>query len=222
MPAMQILASRIQLATKLTNKMASQRELPSPLSSYRAVIVYLHEDIEPSSEQAFIDYAKEGGKLILLHHTIGSTKRKNKEWFPFLNITLPLGDLASGGYTYLAPVSFDVVNLAPGNYVTSHNVHYDEEIPYTDPLTRIRETLPATRFTNTEVYLNHLLKGQRTILLGLRYRDRKTGISYTQDTAGWSMKAGKGTVYYFMPGHRAEDFNNHAYVQILINAVVWR
>lgn len=222
MPAMQILASHIHVATKLTSKMVNQPELPGSLSSYRAVIIYLHQDIEPSSEQAFIDYAREGGKLILLHHTIGSSKRKNRDWFPFLNITLPLGDLASGGYSYLAPVSFEVVNLAPGNYVTSHKVHYDEKIPFTDPSSGAREIVSSTRFANTEVYLNHQLKGQRTILLGLSYQDRKTGISYMQDTAGWSMKTGKGTVYYFMPGHNAEDINNRAYNQILINAVAVR
>jgi hypothetical protein len=122
-------------------------------------------------------------------------------------------------------VSFDVVNLMPGNYVTSHHVRYDESVPYTDPIPGTGEspatehTLPGTRCDDTEVYLNHNLMGARTLLLGLEYRDPVTGKVYMQNTAGWFMDAGKGFVFYFMAGHRAEAFKNQAYAQILINAV---
>jgi Trehalose utilisation len=211
--AMLILTSHIQADTKLTCRIVGQTEMPQSLANYRAVIVYIHGDLLPHSEHAFIAYAQEGGKLILLHHSISSHKRENKDWFSFLHIDLPLGDLASGAYKYYAPVSFDIVNLAPGNYVTSHNVHYDKMIPYND------HPLPGTSFDDTEVYLNHKFNAPRTVLLGLKYRDPATGTVFMQDTAGWLMQTGKGMVFYFMVGHRPEDFNNPAYSQILSNAV---
>src|ERR1700761_5040896 len=130
--AMLCLTPHIQADTKLTSKIVGQTEMPPSLSNYRAVIVYIHGDLLPHAEHAFIAYAQEGGKLILLHHSISSHKRENEDWFSFLHIDLPLGDLASGAYKYYAPVSFDIVNLVPGNYVTSHNVHYDKTISYND------------------------------------------------------------------------------------------
>jgi hypothetical protein len=217
--AMQLLASHIQADTKLTSRIIGQTELPPSLSSYRAVIVYIHGDLQASSEHAFIKYAEDGGKLILLHHSISSHKRENKDWFSFLHIELPLGDLATGGYKYFAPVTFDIVNLAPDNYVTTHHVHFDKIIQYTDPAGGGERSLPGTEFRDTEVYLDHKLSGPRTLLLGLKYRDPATGVVYMQDTAGWLMDTGKGLVFYFMVGHRAEDFNNPAYSQILSNAV---
>jgi hypothetical protein len=220
--AMQVLTSHLQADTKLTSSIVGQTELPASLSGYRAVIVYLHGDLQASSEHAFIQYAEDGGKLILLHHSISSHKRENKDWFSFLHIELPMGDLSAGGYKYFAPVMFDVVNLAPGNYVTSHDVPFDKKIPYTDPEGGGERTLSGTEFSDTEVYLNHHLSGPRTLLLGLKYRDAATGKWYMQDTAGWLMKSGKGMVFYFMAGHRAEDFNNPAYSRILSNAVEYR
>lgn len=217
--AMQILTSHIQAATKLTSRIAGQTEMPGSLAGYRAVIVYIHGDLQPSSEHVFIDYANGGGKLILLHHSVSSHKRENKDWFSFLHIELPLGQLANGGYKYFAPVSFDIVDLAPGNYITSHKVDFNEMVPYTDPRGGGEHILTGTKFEGTEVYLNHNLSGPRTLLLGLKYRDPGTGTVYMQDTAGWLLKTGKGMVFYFMVGHRAEDFNNPVYSQILINAV---
>ena len=195
--AMQILIAQIRAQTKLTSRIVGQTELPTSLSDYRAVLVYIHGDLLAASEHALIDYTTSGGKLILLHHSISSHRRENKEWFHFLKNKLPLGDLLSGGYKHFAPVSFDVVNLMPGNYVASHHVRYDESVPYTDPIPWTGEspatehTLPGTRFDDTEAYLNHNLIGARTLLLGLKYRDLVTGKVYMQNTAGWFMDAGK-------------------------------
>jgi Trehalose utilisation len=219
--AMLNLTSHIQSDTQLSSKIVGQTEMPKTLAGYRAVIVYIHGDLQPQAEHAFIAYAQEGGKLILLHHSISSHKRENKDWFSFLHIELPPGDLAVGGYKYFAPVSFDIVDLAHGSYVTSHNVHFDKTVPYTDPAGGAERTLPGTSFDDTEVYLNHRLEGPRTLLLGIKYRDPASGVVYMQDTAGWLMQSGKGMVFYFMVGHRPEDFNNPAYSQILSNAVAY-
>ncbi len=64
-----------------------------------------------------------------------------------------------------------------------------------------------------------MLQGERTILLGLKYTDAKSGTVYQQATAGWMLPTDKGEVFYFMMGHRAEDFDNAAYRHMLDNAV---
>lgn len=220
--AMQVLASQLEADAKVTTRIIGQTELPTSLGSYRAVIVYLHGELQPHPEQAFIQYADGGGKLILLHHTISSRKRENKDWFTFLHIELPTGPLASGGYTYFDPVSFEVVNLAPGNAITTRDVHYGKSVRYAGTTGAAERMLPGTEFADTEVYLNHKLSGPRTVLLGMKYVDPKTKAVFMQDTAGWLLETGKGAVFYFMMGHRVEDFENAAYRKMLSNAVEYR
>ena len=208
-PAMQVLAAQLEKRVHVTSEIVTQDHLPASLKPYPSVLVYIHKDIAEASETAFIDYAKAGGKLILLHHSISSGKRKNKSWLPFLGVELPDKPFAEGGYKYFAPVTFEVVNLAPGNPVTTRSVDYPAHEP------------DRIRFSDTEVYLNHVLTGPRTILLGLQYMEAKSGKLYSQGIAGWYRPAGRGGVYYFMAGHRAEDFQNPAYAQIIANAVAF-
>jgi hypothetical protein len=96
--AMQILTAQIRAQTKLTSRIVGRTELPTSLSDYRAALVYIHGDLLAAWEHALIDCTTSGGKLILLHPSISSHRRENKEWFHFLKIELPLGDLLSGGY----------------------------------------------------------------------------------------------------------------------------
>ncbi|MEO7142096.1 MAG: ThuA domain-containing protein [Bryobacteraceae bacterium] len=222
-PAMQTLARQMKDRTGMSSDITSQDKMPASLGAYRVVIVYIHKKLDEDPEMAFIGYAKNGGKLMLLHHSISSGKRPNRGWFPFLGISLPTGDLADGGYKYFDPASFNVVNRAPGNYVTTHKVKYGERVPYSSSGQSGRETeRPAFRVTGTEIYLNHKLEGPRTILLGIKYTEPKSGKVFQQDTAGWYKKTEKGEVYYFMVGHRAQDFDIPAYAQILANAIEYR
>jgi len=59
-----------------------------------------------------IGYAQEGGRLIALHHSISSGKRTNEQWFSFLGVDLPKGDVAGGGYIWIEGVTIEVANLA--------------------------------------------------------------------------------------------------------------
>jgi hypothetical protein len=207
LPAMDVLSKQLKTRIVSTTTITTQDKMPADLSVYPVVMVYIHKDIGEPAEQAFIDYAKNGGKLILLHHSISSGKRKNQFWFPFLNISLPTGDLASGGYKYFDPATFQVVNLAPQHFITTNKVTWPETAAYDG------HECPAFTLTDTEIYLNHVFSGPRTTLLGAKYE------TYMQPTAGWYRPAGKGTVMYFMPGHKATDFDNPTYTQILANAV---
>ena len=99
--------------------------MPADLGSYRVVMVYIHRSISPASEEAFIRYAQDGGKLFLLHHSISSGKRENKQWFPFLDISLPNKPYAEGGYKYFDPADFDDAVATRDFQARGFRVEYD-------------------------------------------------------------------------------------------------
>lgn len=220
-PAMELLAAKLKAEENVSARVVLQTDLPARLADYTAVIVYIHKGLGDAAERAMVDYTQGGGKLIALHHSISSGKRKNKEWFPFLGVTLPEGDVAAGGYKWAEPVSIDLVNLAPAHFITTHRVTYPAAIPFA-AVPGGRETpLPGFTLTESEIYLNHALTDSHTRLLGVRYTDAKTGKVWMQTHAGWVKPAGKGWIVYLMAGHSAQDFENPAYARIVLNAVIW-
>jgi hypothetical protein len=213
-PAMQVLAKKLEAGAGASCTLVEQTAIPAGLARYSALIVYIHRSIGEAAEKAFIDYAQSGGKMILLHHSISSGKRKNRFWFPsFLEMSLPEKEFSAGGYKYYEGIKMELVNLAPSHYVTTHNVKY---LATTDYKSAVR---PAIELDDTEVYLNHVFTGERTMLLGIKFHDATTGTLFQQDTGGWIKRAGKGTVFYFMAGHSVKDFENPGYAQIVVNAV---
>jgi len=222
-PAMQLLADMLKARERIESQVISQTELPARLDAFQAVMVYIHRDLSERAEEAFIEYANGGGKLILLHHTISSNKRKNKRWLPFLGVSVPEGDLSQGGYKWIEGVTLSLVNLNLSHFITSHGVSYPESIQYETADAEVRDGhLPGFTLEDSEVYLNHVHTEPRTLLMGLRYTDAQTGRTYRQDTAGWIKPAGKGWIVYLMPGHTAKDFENAAYSRIVLNAIVWK
>jgi len=215
-PAMEALASRLKAGAGVDCEIVNQTAIPDDFKTRPALIVYIHGKIGEPAEVKFIDYAKSGGKLILLHHSISSGKRPNRYWFPFLGVKLPEGDLAQGGYKYYEGIEMEFVNLAPGNYVTTHQVPYGLQVEYNGQAKR------GFELQETEVYLNHHFTSPKHVLLGLKAKDPKTGKLYMQDTAGWYERAGSGWVFYFMAGHSTKDFANPAYAQIVVNAFTWK
>ncbi|MEK7409450.1 MAG: ThuA domain-containing protein [Acidobacteriota bacterium] len=213
-PAMEVLAGKLKAAAGVQSTIVQQTAMPADLSKYSALVVYIHRTIGEPAEKAFINYAESGGRLVLLHHSISSGKRANNYWFPFLKISLPAGSLEQGGYKYFDPAVMEIVNLAPREFITTHKVAYDRKVSYRD-----QGELPGFRLEDTEVYLNHVLTAPRTVLLGLKFTDPKSGQTYMQDRAGWYMKTGQGWVMYFMAGHGAREFEHPAYAQILVNAI---
>jgi hypothetical protein len=213
-PAMEILARQFEEKAKAETKIVTQAEMPASLEPFGTIVVYIHRELFPGPEKALLERTRGGGKLILIHHSISSGKRKNKEWFAALGVELPAGKLEDAGYGYYAPATFDVVNLAPDHPVTAKAVRYDRKVTFTDGKPRDSFTAPET-----EIFLNHKLSGPRTPLLGIKWTDPRSGKEYMQETAGWHMRLGKGSVFYFMPGHRAGDFEIPQYARILVNAL---
>ena len=221
-PAMEVVAARLKSEEHIDSRLVGQTGLPKLLTPFAAVVVYIHGALSETAEEAFIGYANAGGNLVLLHHSISSGKRSNRHWFSFLGVTLPEGGLDQGGYKWIEPAAFDLVNLAPGHFIMTNRVTYPLNVPYTSTNAPGAGSRPAFRLEHSEVYLNHVLAGPRTVLMGLKYRDEKTGVVYMQDHAGWTKPAGKGRIVYLMPGHRKEDFEDPAYSRIVLNAVIYR
>ncbi len=220
MPAMEVLARRLQGEAGIGSRLVRQQEMPARLGDFRAVVVYIHGALGASAEEAFIRYATNGGRLVALHHSISSGKRTNAMWFEFLGVRLPRGDVEQGGYKWIEPADLTVVNLAPEHAVTREGVRWPDRVPWgragAGEVQREAFTLPES-----EVYLNHVLTGDRTVLLGLRHVDA-TGRVWEQATAGWCKPAGAGWVFYLMPGHRAEDFEHAVFGRMVIHAITWR
>jgi hypothetical protein len=216
-PAMEVVAMRLKVEGNTSSKLLDQQHLPSNLARFQAVVVYIHKGLETAAERAFIRYAEEGGRLVLLHHSISSGKRQNRDWFNFLGVELPTGDLSAGGYKWIEGVNVTYFNLSDTSPVMTQQVPYPETVAVTvDNNTR---TLPGFTLKDTEVYLNHALKGPHTLLLGLKYTDAKSGQTWTQETAGWRRAAKKGWVFYFMPGHSTHDFEDPTYGRMVVNAL---
>ena len=233
-PAMQVLAARLEREAHIPSKLVSQKELPASLAAFEAVVVYIHGAMAESAEDACIDYTKAGGKLVLLHHSISSGKRKNPHWFSFLGVALPEGDLAHGGYKWIEGVRLSLVNLNPNHFIMTNEVSYPELIPYTSTNVPERRPsppqdaapaqarLPGFALDDTEVYLNHVHTEPHTLLMGLKYEDPKSGTIFMQDRAGWLKPAGRGLIIYLMPGHTKKDFEDPTYGRIVVNAVRYK
>lgn len=219
-PAMEVVAKYVKSNANVNCKIVSQSEFPDDLKEYEAIIVYIHRNLDQKVEKALIDYTTNGGKLIPLHHSISSGKRKNKYWFDFLGVTLPEGDVANGGYKWIEGVKYDVVNLEPDNLITSNGIKYPDKIQF--EYEGKMKTLPAFRLNETEVYLNHKLTPDHKLLFGFKYNDDKSGKTYIQTHCGWIKKAGKGIIIYLMPGHSVKEFQNPIYSQIVLNAILYK
>jgi hypothetical protein len=220
-PAMQVVAEKLKSEENISSKVISQKELPENLAKFDAVAVYIHKDLSESAENAFIAYALGGGKLILLHHSISSGKRKNAHWFSFLGVSLPEGDVNHGGYKWIEGVSLDLVNLNPNHFIMTNKVTYPERVGFMSTNPPIRSSVAGLKLNDSEVYLNHVLDPSRTLLMGLKFND-DSGAAFMQTHAGWIKNAGKGTVIYLMPGHTKRDFENPTYGRIVLNAFIYK
>ena len=224
LPQMKVLAKFLQDEGKLSVIISDQTSSPDDLSQYKTVIVFVHKDLHEETEKSIIEYTRNGGKLICLHHSISSKKAQNKFYFDFLGMRLDKGPMETGGYKWKAS-SWSLVNLNSQHFITNSNVEWDEKIAYTSSDYPSSEgTYPRISLgQDSEVFINHkFIDGrEKTVLCGIVYRDAETGKTYMQDRGAWIKKQGKGTIFYFMPGHAASDYQNNNIAQIILNAITW-
>ncbi len=221
LPQMQLLADYMQKAGGFTAELADQNRLPASLHPYRSVVLYVHRQLTEETELAVIKYTRQGGRLLVLHHSISSGKRNNRYWFDFLKIKLPEASLQDGGYAYRDPVDVQMVNLRPDHYITSHNLTWPEKTTYGDvsPI-----EAPAVTLHHSEAYLNQKFTDQneKLVLCGMKYFDSATGVWYMQDQAAWLKKADQGWIFYLMFGHKNNDFEVPQITQMILNAMTWQ
>lgn len=231
LPQMEVLSDFIsENVENIDIQIVDQDHLPVSKAEYDAVIVYIHRQLFENAEKWIIEYTKQGGRFICLHHSISSGKAKNKNYFPFLGIRLDGTDnardaeLPGAGYAWVDPVTLTIVNLNDQHYVTNHKIEWGEEIPYqSSDLSLKRQKFPSISLPGSEVYLNHKFTDgkDKTILLGLKFFDIRNNELFMQDRAGWYKKAGEGEIIYLMPGHSSIDFQNPYYAQMILNAITY-
>ena len=202
-----------------------QNDLMENLSSYHAIFMYIHGAMTPRTEKILIQYAQNGGRLIILHHGIASARIKNPDWLKLTGIYLAPRNHPSKPWKVLGNTTHTLVNLQPDHYITSHQVKYDRYIEYESSDSPSRPgRFPAIDLKNTEIFLNQQFSDgrEKTVLFGFHCIDPQTGTIYQQDRCGWYKPAGKGWVFYYQPGHQAADFEHPAYLQILHNTLTWQ
>ena len=198
-----------------------QNELPDDLSGYDAVFNFVHKPMTERAERLCIEYARDGGRHILLHHAISSSKRNNPKLLAELRAEVPPGRKPANGF-YVERGTLTLANLAPGHFITSNGIRYASKTKYPTVDGQFVER-DAITFENTEIFLNLKFApcAQRTVLYGITFRDAD-GVDFAQPVGGWVMRTGNGYSFYFQAGHEADDFSNPIYQQVLINCVLWK
>lgn len=225
-PQMEILGDFLHQNGGLEVEKAEQDQMPEDLSSYRAVFMFIHGAMEREAGLRMIEYAEKGGRLIVMHHGISSKKRLVPEWMNMLGVHLPSKEEEPEEfYTWIHDVDYDLVNLQPKHYITSHKIHWPIQTDYRSSDAPSRSaSYPAWNIINSEVFINHNFKDgrEKTVLCGFKFKDPKTGEWIMQDRGGWYKSVGRGWVFYFQPGHTTNDFQEKIYCQMIMNCITWK
>ncbi len=237
LPQIEALAPKLQSNIPHDVTVVDQSALPEDLSIYSAVLLYIHGELYRETEMAVINYTHQGGRLIVLHHSISSGKVKNEFYFDFLGIHLDNPGQSrnpvkpGGGYAWRnkasdgGEITLTLVNLDPIHYITNHGIQWPDTIRYTPsdfPSTEGR--YPSLSLESSEIYLNHKFTDgrEKTVLMGLKYFDDRNQTLFMQDRAGWIKKSGEGEIAYLMPGESVSDYEHPAITRMILNAIVWK
>jgi hypothetical protein len=205
MPTVKVLSRFLREKGKLNVTVVDQKTFPQDLSAYGSVIGYIHGKLEESAEMAIIDYTKQGGRYIALHHSISSGKAKNKCYFDFLGIQLDKGSQSKNpvepgqGYGWVEgeDIVLTLVNLNPRHYITNHRIQWGDTISYTSSdQPSVERAYPAITLPHTEVYMNHkFIDGrEKSVLCGFKFLDKRNKQLFMQDRAVWLKQYGKGDI----------------------------
>jgi len=221
--AMHVLAASLKAQGGVASKVVDQKGLPTDLSGFPAIFMYVHGGLTSKTEHALIDYTRAGGRLVILHHGLASARANNPDWLAFTGMYIAPRNHPTYPWRVVGNTTHTLVNLNPGHYITSHNVTYDREVEYVSSDAPSRPAkFPALDLPKTEVFLNqHFTDGrEKTVLFGFLCKDGDQTIM--QDRSGWLKPSEKGWIVYLQPGHSPEDFKNRNFVQIILNCLTWR
>ncbi len=223
-PQMDVLATFLHEEGGYEIHKKEQKQMPESLNGYEAVIQFIHGMLYDEPAAKLMNYTKNGGRLLVLHHGVSSKKKQTKGWYEFLGMELDRSDNAEHYYEWIHDVDYTLVNLHPNHYITSHKIEYPKTQSYAiaDQPSPKRE-FPAMTFEGSEVFINHQFTDgrEKTVLFGFHFKNPKDGKLYMQDRGGWYIQNGEGYVIYFQPGHLVDDFKD-PYCQIILNAIQWK
>jgi hypothetical protein len=232
---METLAKFLKEKGGIESTIVDQKSVPDDWSHFDAVIGFIHGALQEPIELKIIDYTKNGGRYVCLHHSISSGKSKNKYYFDFLGVRMTEIEKArepaepGGHYAWREPVDITVVNLNPDHYITSHDVTWPEKTKFRTDVANGANSAAQEReypaFTlRGEAYMNVFFTDgkDKTVLLGLKYLDDRNNAQYMQQGEGWLKAAGKGWIVYLQPGHFTQEFENPAVSQMILNAITWQ
>ena len=223
-PQMHVLGSALATMGPMVVHGADPTHVPADLAPYDAVVMYIHQVMEPSVEQALIRYTLQGGRLVVLHHGLASGKIHNPDWMKFTGMHIAPKDAPQNAWRVVGQVTHTLVNLNPAHYITSHRITYSDTIEYQPSEALSSPGLyPSLALPNTEMFLNqHVTDGrEKIILFGSHCIDPDTGQPIMQDRGGWCKPAGHGWICYLQPGHDEADFRHTTFVQIILNCITW-
>jgi len=235
LPQIKALAAFLKEKGKLQVEIVNQETLPESLSTFSSLIVFIHGDLTPATENAIINYTKNGGRYICLHHSISSAKAKNDNYFDFLGIQLdepekssqPVDPGEGYGWYHNGDKGIDLilVNLHPNHYITKHQIEWKDTINYTpSDFPSVSRKYPSLTIEDTEVYLNHKFTDgrEKTVLAGFKFYDPRNQQLFMQDRAIWFKKYHRGMVIYYMPGENVSDYTHPAVARMILNGVLWK
>ncbi len=217
---MHALAREINEDKKFEIDSVGQENFPQDLKEYDFVFMYLHKVLEDKTETALINYAKQGGTLIVLHHGIASAKIKNPGWLEFLGIKLYPAE-EQYGWKVLQHTTHTLVNLSPNHFITTHKISYNKSIQFqSDYSEELKGEYPVFDLPDTEIFVNQRFTdiNKKKILFGFIAEEAQI----MQPTSGWYQKTEKGWLFYFQPGHQIADFQNKNFKQIMLNTLEWK
>ncbi|MFX0099821.1 MAG: hypothetical protein ACFFCS_09570, partial [Candidatus Hodarchaeota archaeon] len=201
-----------------------------------ACVVYVHQPFKKKVDSSLIDYCKEGGTLVMLHHAIAQGKCLSDVWLPFCGVQIHRSVMEEFPWFVDNSGEMKLLNLQPGNEITSTSIDWPEkctlqssdEFIYSErrPDKTLLETgvgremanpdvpelegreFPALTIGPTELFINQILEPlkERVFLLGYSYHTKRVGKTYMGANAGWMLPRGKGRLFYLMAGHETSDF----------------
>ncbi|MHA1734631.1 MAG: hypothetical protein ACTSU5_22065 [Promethearchaeota archaeon] len=238
MDALQEFLEGGDLGFELVVEQASQRTLKRLVRRGRphSVLVYVHGTFRRSVEGWLIDYCLRGGTLVAVHHAVASNKTLNERWLPFNGVTIDRGN-SPARWTVVPRGTLELVNLVPGHPVTTRGVEYSGVVEFPPHGGRGQPIpgnappgfhgggglLPSFALGDTELLRNHQLRRDpdRTPLFGYKFTGASSREVYWDFTGGWVAKRGRGSLFYFLPGHTVGDFRDANFRQVLLNGLTW-
>ena len=203
--------------------------LVDDMREYETVLNYVHKPLLPPVEIAMIDYCNAGGRMLVLHHAISSSKMQNPKWLEFLGVRLYPRDHAEHPWYVSGSVTYTMVCLAPDHYIAQHDVKYDRTVEYSStdrPAYNGRRK--AFDIPDTEIFHNQRLDDDKNRVLLFGYmrnpaEGEKTpaSVPLTEDSAGWLKPTGKGLIIYLQAGHANADYLNPNFAQVIDNCLNW-